>query len=68
MSNMMGKQMKYFLPIFVAFVSYQISAAIALYWSVNNIFTTIQEMRIHKKIMQESIVPKAEVVESQKLN
>jgi YidC/Oxa1 family membrane protein insertase len=50
MTNMMNKQMKYFLPVFVAIVSYQISAAIALYWSVNNIFTTIQEYLIHKKM------------------
>lgn len=50
MSKMMGKQMKYFLPIFVAIISYQISAAIALYWSVNNIFTAVQEYLIHKKM------------------
>ncbi len=50
MSRMMGKQMKYFLPIFVAIVSYQISAAIALYWSVNNIFTTVQEILIQKRL------------------
>lgn len=53
MSRMMGTQMKFFLPLFVAFISYQLSAAIALYWSVNNIFTTIQEIRIHKKLNQE---------------
>ncbi len=68
MSNMMGKQMKYFLPVFVAIVSYQISAAIALYWSVNNIFTTIQEMIIHKKIKKEPLVPNAVVIENKKLN
>ncbi len=50
MNKMMSKQMKYFLPVFVAIISYQISAAIALYWSVNNIFTTIQEYLIHKKM------------------
>ncbi len=50
MTNMMSKQMKYFLPVFVAIISYQISAAIALYWSVNNVFTTVQEYLIHKKM------------------
>lgn len=53
MAGMMGKQMKYFLPVFVAIISYQISAAIALYWSVNNIFTAAQEYLIHKKMMKE---------------
>lgn len=53
MSRVMGKQTKYILPVFIAFVSYQISAAIALYWTVNNIFTTIQEIRIHKKLARE---------------
>lgn len=53
MSRMMGKQTKYILPVFVAFISYQISAAIALYWTVNNIFTTYQEIRLYKKLKQE---------------
>lgn len=53
MNKMMSKQMKYFLPVFVAIISYQISAAIALYWSVNNIFTAVQEYLIHKKMMKE---------------
>lgn len=53
MTKMMSKQMKYFLPVFVAIISYQISAAIALYWSVNNIFTAVQEYLIHKKMDKE---------------
>ncbi len=56
MSRMMGKQMKYFLPIFVAFISYKISAAVALYWAVNNIFTTIQEILIHRKLSKEPLL------------
>lgn len=69
MSRMMGKQMQYILPIFIAFVSYQISAAIALYWSVNNIFTTIQEIIIHRKLEKHPIEDEpisAEVVEDVK--
>lgn len=53
MSRMMGKQTKYILPIFIAFISYQISAAIALYWTVNNIFTTFQEIRLYKQLKAE---------------
>lgn len=53
MSNMMGKQMQYVLPVFIALISYQISAAIGLYWTVNNIFTTVQEILIHRKLQKE---------------
>lgn len=53
MSRMMSKQMQYVLPVFVAVVSYQISAAIALYWSVNNIFTTVQEILIYKNLKKQ---------------
>lgn len=58
MSRMMGKQMKYFLPIFVGVISYQISAAVALYWTVNNIFTTVQEILIHKRLEKEPALDK----------
>lgn len=63
-SIMMNKQMKYFMPVFVAFISYQISGAIALYWSVNNIFTTIQEVIINKKMAKnkEKEVLEAEII------
>lgn len=61
-SNMMSKQMKYVMPFFVAFISYQISGAIALYWSVNNIFTTIQEVIINKKMAKKKDVVEAEII------
>lgn len=61
MSRMMGKQMLYVLPIFVGVVSYQISAAIALYWTVNNIFTTVQEIIIHKKLKNRPLIVPVEV-------
>jgi membrane protein insertase Oxa1/YidC/SpoIIIJ len=38
------------LPVFVAFIAYQISAAIALYWITSNIFTIIQEWRVRKTL------------------
>ena len=49
MSRMMGKQMKYVLPVFIIIIAYQISAAVALYWIVNNIFTTVQEIMIYRR-------------------
>ncbi|MDQ5883285.1 MAG: YidC/Oxa1 family rane protein insertase [Patescibacteria group bacterium] len=61
-SNMMSKQMRFIMPVFVGFISYQISGAIALYWSVNNIFTTIQEVIINKKMAKKQNVIEAEII------
>jgi len=42
-------QMKYVLPFFVFFISYSISAAVALYWTTNNLFTIIHEILVRRK-------------------
>ena len=46
-------QMKYVLPVFIGFVAYQISAAVALYWVTSNIFTIGQELFVVRKIKKE---------------
>ncbi|MEZ4103070.1 MAG: YidC/Oxa1 family membrane protein insertase [Candidatus Paceibacterota bacterium] len=61
-SGMMSKQMRLIMPVFVGFISYQISGAIALYWSVNNIFTTVQEIVINKKMAKKKEVIEAEII------
>jgi len=61
-SNMMSKQMRFIMPVFVGFISYQISGAIALYWSVNNIFTTVQEIVINKKMAKKKEIIQAEII------
>lgn len=61
-SNMMSKQMRFVMPVFVGFISYQISGAIALYWSVNNIFTTVQEVLINRKMAKKQEVLQAEII------
>ncbi len=48
----MTKQMKYFFPIIVIFISYSISAAVALYWITSNVFAIVQEIYIKKKYHQ----------------
>ncbi len=53
MSRMMGKQTKYILPLLIIFISWKLSAAIALYWIVNNVFTTVQEILIQRKLRRE---------------
>lgn len=45
----MALQMKYFLPLLMAFVSYTISSAIALYLITSNLFAIGQEIYIKKK-------------------
>lgn len=54
MMKTMNLQMKYFMPVFVAFISYTISAAVALYWTTSNIFTIIQEIVVRRKLAKET--------------
>lgn len=52
MSEIMNFQVKYVLPLFIIFIAYRISGAIALYWTVNNIFNIGQELIIRKKLVK----------------
>ena len=45
----MGVQMRYMMPIIVFFIAWQISAAIALYWTVSNIFSIIHELIVKRE-------------------
>lgn len=47
----MNMNVKYILPIFIGFVAYQISAAVALYWVVSNLITILQEWYIRNKVL-----------------
>lgn len=42
-------QMRYMLPVIVFFISYSISAAVALYWTTSNLFSIAQELYVKKK-------------------
>lgn len=55
MSDSMQLNIKYFLPIFIAFIAYQISAAVALYWITSNIFTIVQEWYIRRQLTEKPI-------------
>lgn len=44
-------QMRYFLPLIVFGVSYAISAAIALYWTVSNLFSIGHELYVKRKAL-----------------
>jgi YidC/Oxa1 family membrane protein insertase len=50
LSDSMQMNVRYVLPIFIAFIAWKISAAVALYWIVSNIFTIAQEWYIRRKL------------------
>ena len=50
LTRSMQTQMKYFFPIIVFFISYNISGAIALYWLTTNLFSIGQELFVRKKL------------------
>ncbi len=49
-SSSMQMNIKYILPIFITFISWQISAAVALYFVTSNIFTIVQEWYIRRTL------------------
>jgi YidC/Oxa1 family membrane protein insertase len=55
LSDSMQMNVKYILPVFIGFVAWKISAAVALYWIVSNIFTIAQEWYIRRQLKRNSI-------------
>jgi YidC/Oxa1 family membrane protein insertase len=55
LSDSMQMNVRYVLPIFIAFIAWKISAAVALYWIVSNMFTIVQEWYIRRQLAQNSI-------------
>lgn len=49
LSRNMGIQMRYMMPIIVFFIAWKISAAVALYWGVSNIFSIIHELIVKRE-------------------
>ncbi len=43
MGKMLSYQMKYFFPVFIFFISWQLSSGLALYWTVLNLFAIVQQ-------------------------
>ncbi|KKW10962.1 MAG: Inner membrane protein oxaA [Parcubacteria group bacterium GW2011_GWA2_49_9] len=46
----MHMQMKYFLPVFMAFVAYAVSGAVALYFITSSLFTIAQEVLVRRSL------------------
>ena len=57
LAKSMQTQMKYVFPVIAFFVSYQISAVIALYWFTTNLFSIAQEIFVRRHLQPNS--PKA---------
>lgn len=47
----MNLQMKYFMPVLIAFVSASLPVAISLYWITSNIFAIGQEIFVRRKLV-----------------
>ncbi len=54
----MQVQMKYILPFFILFISYQVAGALALYWATSNLFMIGQELYIRRQLAKERAVAK----------
>lgn len=57
-SKIMAKQMKYTMPIIVFFISWKISAIVALYWFVSNLVGIAQDVYTRKQMAKTSLVTK----------
>ena len=55
LSDSMQMNVRYILPVFIGFVAWKISAAVALYWIVSNIFTITQEWYIRRQLARNLI-------------
>ncbi len=54
----MNMQMKYVFPFLVAFIAYNISGAVALYWITSNLFMVGQQIYVKKKEFPSIVVLK----------
>ncbi len=50
MAQNMAKTMKYIFPVMIFFISYKISAVVAIYWTVSSLFTLGQELIVRKHL------------------
>lgn len=55
LSENMQLNVKYILPIFIGFIAWKISAAVALYWIVSNVYSILQEWYIRRQLTRNTI-------------
>lgn len=56
-SRMMSSQMKYTMPFVVFFISWKISAIVALYWFVSNVMGILQDIYVRKQMAKTLATP-----------
>lgn len=49
-AHSMQLQMRYVLPAVIGFIAYRLAAAVALYWSVSNVFAIGQELFVRRRM------------------
>ena len=60
----MSVQMRYMMPIIVFFIAWQISAAVALYWTVSNFFSIVHELIVKREADKITITSVSEIKRS----
>lgn len=60
MADSMAINIKYILPVFITFIAFKLSAAIAIYWVTSNLCTILQEWYVRKTISTTPLVVKAQ--------
>lgn len=53
----MSLQMRYVLPVITLVISYQISAVVALYWFVSNLWAVGQELLVRRRLIVKHALP-----------
>jgi YidC/Oxa1 family membrane protein insertase len=56
LGDSMQMNIRYILPVFITFIAYKISAAVALYWIISNIFTIVQEWYVRRALAKNVII------------
>lgn len=54
-AHSMQLQMKYVLPAMIGFIAYRLAAAVALYWTVSNVFAIGQEMFVGRRMRMRKV-------------
>ncbi len=52
----MHMQMKYVFPVMIFLISYNLAAALAIYWTTSNLFMIGQELYIRKQLKREGVI------------
>jgi YidC/Oxa1 family membrane protein insertase len=55
-SKIMGRQMKFTLPLVVFFIAWQISGVVALYWLVSNLCSILQDWYVKRQLVKANLI------------